>query len=404
MIQTLKMAWRNLGRNRRRSLLSSLAVSFGAALLLLMAAVLRGEMRGAIQNTIRLQSGHLQIRALSYDENKVSLAWEDLIAGPDAVIQQLSAIPQVKTATPRLIASGILTLGDQSRGVQVVGIDPDSPANQVFRSGILAGSFLDAGDREGILVGRPLAENFGLQPGDQVSVLVNTSDGTVDEQLFAVRGVYSTNTSAYDEGTVFMPLAKAQTFSRAQDHASSIFILLREQEQAEAVAAAIQSQAYQVLTWQSMNELIVQTEEFAGAYMVILYFIVLGITATVVTNTLVMAVFERTREIGILSALGMKGRQIMAGFLAEAGLLATGGVIGGLLLGGLAVAYFARYGFYIGDFGMTGILLGDTIYAYLTAQDALSLSAATYIITLAAAFYPASLAARLEPAEALHAH
>ena len=84
--------------------------------------------------------------------------------------------------------------------------------------------------------------------------------------------------------------------------------MLQDRDQAEAVAAALQGPDYQVLTWQQMNELIVQYEDFANAFMIILYLIVLGITATVVTNTLVMAVFERTREIGILAAIGMKGR------------------------------------------------------------------------------------------------
>ena len=116
-----------------------------------------------------------------------------------------------------------------------------------------------------------------------------------------------------------------------------------------------------------------------------------------------MAVFERTREIGILAAIGMKGRRIMAQFLAEEGaLLATGGVIGGLILGGLVVAYFTKYGIYIGDYGMTGILMGDTIYAYLTLNDTINLAIAAYVITLIASLYPATLAARMEPVEALH--
>ncbi|HSD85758.1 MAG TPA: FtsX-like permease family protein, partial [Anaerolineae bacterium] len=136
--------------------------------------------------------------------------------------------------------------------------------------------------------------------------------------------------------------------------------------------------------------------------LVIFYLIVLGITATVVTNTLVMAVFERTREIGILSAIGMKGRGIMAQFLAEAALLATGGVIGGLIIGGALVAYFTIYGIYIGDYGVTGLLFEDHIYAHLTLASTIQLAIVTYMITLIASLYPARLAARMEPVEALH--
>ena len=404
MNQLLKMAFRDLGRNKRRSILSALAVSMATTLLIFMASVVRGEFRGALQNGIRLQTGHLQVRAASYDENKVSLAWEDLINDPAQVTDQLKALPQVVDATPRLIASGILSLSDHSRGVQVIGMDPASEANQIFRQGVIAGDFLTSDDREGILIGRPLAERFGLHAGDRVNLLINTSNGDVDEQLFTIRGIYTTNVFPYDENTVFMPLAKAQTFAGAENHASIIFVLLQNQEQAEPVAAALTSSNYQIQTWQDLNELSVQFERFAGAYMIILYLIILGITATVVTNTLVMAVYERTREIGILSAIGMKGRRIMFAFLTEAALLATGGVIGGLVLGGLINAYVSRVGMVIpAAQGVTGILLGDKIYPYLTSQDVISLTVVAYVITLIASLYPATLAARMEPVEALHA-
>jgi ABC-type lipoprotein release transport system permease subunit len=203
---------------------------------------------------------------------------------------------------------------------------------------------------------------------------------------------------------VFMPLAKAQTFAGAENHASIIFVLLQDQDQTEAVAAALTSSTYQIKTWQDLNALSVQFEQFAGAYMVILYLIILSITATVVTNTLVMAVYERTREIGILSAIGMKGGRIMAAFLTEAALLATGGVIGGLILGGLITSYIGKVGMAIpAAQGVTGILLGDRIYPYLVSQDVISLTIVAYVITLIASLYPAVLAARMEPVEALHA-
>ena len=139
MTQAFKLAFRNLGRNKSRSLLSALAVGIGMALLLLMVSVLEGEMGGALQNSIRLQSGHLQIRPANYEEGKASLKWEDLIENPDQLVQKLKSMSQVTVATPRLIASSILTVGDESKGVQILGIEPDSAANQPFREGIIAG-------------------------------------------------------------------------------------------------------------------------------------------------------------------------------------------------------------------------------------------------------------------------
>ena len=401
MIQLFKMAFRDLGRNRRRSFFSALALGLGLALLLLMASVVKGEMRGSLESSLKLQSGHLQVRAASYDESKSSLAWNDLLADPAQVAGQIASLPEVQVATPRLFASGIVAVGDESIGVRIMGIDPASPANAPYRAGLLSGEFLQADDRQGVLIGQPLAEKLEVKAGAEIYLLVNTSSGDIDEQSFTVRGVYSTRTPSFDQSTLFMPLSKAQAITRAENHASIIFVLLKDRQQTGAVAAALRSSPYQIVTWEQMNETLTQVEQFSGAYMVALYLIVLGITATVIVNTLVMAVFERTREIGILAAIGMKPGRIMAMFFAESSLLAVGGILIGLALGGLLVAYASLVGFYIGNLGMTGILLGERIYAYLTLNDTVTLTIAAFIITLLAALYPALLAARMQPVDAL---
>lgn len=206
----------------------------------------------------------------------------------------------------------------------------------------------------------------------------------------------------YDRSTVFLPLAKAQAITQTENHASSLFILLKDVNQTSAVAAAITGVGYQVLTWQDMNQMVMQTEDLANSYMFVIYLIVLAVTATVIVNTLVMAVFERTREIGILAAIGMKGRRIMALFLVEASMLALVGIVFGLILGWLLSLYFGKFGFPIGNVGTTGLLLGERIYSILKASDAVNLTIVALMVTLIASLYPAILAARLEPVEALH--
>jgi len=401
MLQLIKMAYRDLGRNRRRSFFSSLALGIGLALLLWMAAFIQGEMGSAMETSIELQSGHLQIQSQSYDDVKTSLKWEDLVENPDQTAGQVASLAPVRIATPRLFATGIVSVGEDIAGVRVVGIDPLSSANDPFREGMVKGEFITSDDREGILVGLSLAEKLGLDAGSRINLSVNTSNGDVNEQPFIVRGIYTTETNAFDNFTVFVPLAKAQALTQTENHASIIFVMLNDIDQTDAVVAALQSSSYKVLTWTKMNEFLIQYENMANSYMVILYLIVLGITATVIVNTLVMAVFERTREIGILSAIGMRSRTIMTMFLAESSLLAIGGILIGLALGFLLSAYFAKFGFNIESIGVTGMLISNTVYAELTLQDTVRLTAMAFVVTLLAGIFPAVLAARMEPVVAL---
>jgi ABC-type lipoprotein release transport system permease subunit len=403
MMQIFKMAFRDLGRNRRRTFFSALAVAIGLALLMLMASVINGEMGNAIQSSILLQSGHIQVRSFSFDENKSSLKWEDLVANPDEIAAKVAAFPQVKAATPRLFASGFLSTGDESTGVKICGIDPNSAANDPYRMGLLSGSFLTADDREGLLIGKPAADKLHLQVGDTVGLSVNTSNGDVQEQVFTVRGIYSTNTYAFDVSTILMPLAKAQAITQTENHASTIFILLKNETDTDSVAAALQGLNLDVLTWRDMNQLIVEFETMANSYIGFFYLIILAITASVIVNTLIMSVYEQTREIGILSAVGMRGSRILGLFLAESAFLAVGGVILGVFLGWGGVQLFNINGFYIGNMGLSGFLVGDTIRAQLMLDDIVNLSVLTFIVTLLAGLYPAVTASRLEPVAALRA-
>lgn len=403
----LKMSLRNLARNKRRSVLSAIAIAIGTALLLFMSATIRGEMRGALDLTINLRTGHLQIHTEDYKDENMSLKHVDMIESPIEISRQIENIPQVKAASPRLNASGIIAFKNETIGVQIIGIDPPSATNAMYKEGLVAGEFLTPDDREGVLIGLPLADSLDLSPGDSIDLIVNTSEGNTDEQRFTIRGVYTTDTPGYDKATIFMPLEKTQTITRTDNYASMIFILLHEMDDTTAVKEAIQAPGYIVEDWKELNKLLIIVEQLSNAMMFFFNLMVLGVTSTVIMNTLLMAVYERTREMGILGALGMKTRQVKALFLTEATLLAIGGVIVGLAIGIPLVLYYAQQGFFIGDMGISAnssFMIGNSIYPYPTVGDVFSVSIAALLITILSGYYPASQASKLEPVDALHSN
>jgi len=400
------IAYRDLGRNRRRSGLTMLAVVLGLALLILMSGFIAGIIDGMISDSILLNSGHVQVRAESYEVEKASLEWKYLLDNSDELLASAAGIEGVKAVAPVLWASGFLNTADELIGVSVTGIDPDSSFHDPIRQGMVAGEYLAVEDRDGVLIGKKLAEELGISAGSKISLLVGTSDGETDEGIFTVRGVFATGVVLYDGGTVYMPLPKAQAFTNTGDRISAVILLTEDAETADPVAAALRGPGRKVVTWKDMNALILQAMEQGMAFYYLMYGIVILIVAVIITNTLLMSVFERTRELGILAALGMKGRQIMALILLEAGTLALLGVIGGIILGSLVVWYLSINGIPIGD-DIAGMVQGfaypSVFFAKFAPGDVFGLSLAMLVIVLLAALYPARFAARLEPVEALHA-
>lgn len=401
------IAYRDLGRNKRRSGLTLVAIALGLALLVVTAGLIEGAITGAIENSIQLQTGHIQIREESYDADKLSMKWEHLIVNAEELAAQVGSIPQVKAASPILWANGILVAGEESVGVRINGIDPLSETSAPFQGNIVSGNYLESDDRGGILIGQRLAKNIGLNVGDQINLLINTSDGQPDDAIFTIRGLYNTGTPTYDESTILMPISKAQAFARAEGRASIIFILLNDKDNAETVATALKAPHFEVLDWYQLNQLILQAVEASMGIMYIMYLIVMAVVAVVIANTLLMSVFERTREMGILAALGMKGKQILAMFILEASTLGVIGIILGIILGSVGVFYLATQGWNIGETATVAsaeIAYGETIYARFAPQETINLSVVAMIIILLASLYPAWLAAKLEPIDALRAY
>jgi ABC-type lipoprotein release transport system permease subunit len=406
LFKFLAMAYRDLIRNGRRSALTALAVALGLVIVMAFSSLIEGMLETMLADSIRMTTGHLQIRDESYDADKASLLARDLLEDGEAWAVQVESLAEVQSAAPVLWLGGLLSTPQESIGVQVVGIDPEDAFHAPIRDGIVAGEYLQSEDRRQILVGKSLANQMGITVGQRVSLATSNADGEGQEGIFTVAGLVDTGFPGIDQIRVIMPLAQTQSFSGVGDRFSSLILMLADQEDTALVAARLQGPDTQIVTWRDLNRLLLESVDTGIFFYYILYGIVFLTVAVLIANTLLMSVFARAREIGILASLGMNRRQIMLLFLLEGILLALFGIAVGWVLGLGLVAYMTYVGFSIPE--ETVSLVGDefafgtTLYGGFAPDQFLILSFLLLVIVSLVALYPAWYAARMEPVEALH--
>jgi len=399
------IAYRNLVRNSRRTALTALVVALGLVVVMSFSALLEGMLVSMLADNIRVSTGHLQIRNENYEVDKASLLYKDLLEDGEALAAQAEALAEVQSAAPVLWSGGLLSTAQESLGVEIVGIDPDDAFHAPIRAGIIAGEFLKSDDRGRILVGRRLADEMGIAVGRRVSVAASDANGQGQEAIFTVAGLVDTGFPGIDQNRVILPLAQAQSFSGVGNRVSSIILMLQDQEDAANVAAKIQGPDTQVLTWKDLNSLLLQSWEVGVVYYYVLYGIVFLVVAAIIANTLLMSVFARAREIGILASLGMNRGQILLLFLVEGILLGLLGVAVGWALGLGAVSYLTFVGISIPAETVSlveGFAFGTTMYGGFAPDQFVILSLMLLVIVALVSLYPAWYAARLEPVKALH--
>lgn len=401
----IAMAYRSVIRNARRSALTALAVALGLVVAMLMAGLIAGMVDNAIADNIRVSTGHLQIRSADFDVQKASLLAKDLLRDGDRLAAEMEGAEGVQSAAPVLWSSGLLSTASESTGIEIVGLDPRDAFHEPIRSGIAAGDYLSAGDRGQILVGKLLAEQMGIAVGERVSLAASDANGVGQEGIFTVAGLVDTGYPGIDQNRVIMPLAQAQSFSGVGDRISSVILMLEDGEEAEALAAQLRGPDVQIVTWRDLNSLLLESVETGLIFYYVIYVIVFLAVAVIIANTLLMSVFERTREIGVLASLGMNGRQIMLMVLFEAVILALFGVAAGLVLGMGAVTYMAVVGISLPVETATlveGMAFGTTLKGGYAPDQFFLLALLLLAVVSLVSLYPAWYAARLEPVEALH--
>jgi ABC-type lipoprotein release transport system permease subunit len=407
MAGTVKMAWRNMWRNWRRTAIALVAIVLGLVLLLMMDAMIKGSDEAIFGNAVKLYGGNVLIHAPGF-RNKAARLPVLPLEEAGAVVQAATAQPTVVSASPRIATGGIVSSRDGSFGVQIVGLVPEAEAARSLQSqNIREGRWLQGDDADNIVIGRGLAELLKVGLEDRVTLMGRSRNETMRQRTMNIVGIYNLGMADAEKGQVFMSLGEAQSLYDLRDQATEVSIALQAVGTEEPVLRELQAAlpGYEVDTWKTLRPELSGAIQQKLAFTTFLGLVVILIASIGILNLMMMAAFERTREMGVLRALGMRGRGVMALFLTEGALIgAVGAVIGCLVAAGL-LALLARVGIdisYVSGMGEFSVLMGDRLYPSIGLGAFVSRGLLVVFIAALAALYPAWQAARREPATALH--
>lgn len=407
MSKSFKMAWRNMWRNWRRTAIALSAIVLGLILLLFLNGVIQGSDQGIYGNAVRLYGGNVQVHAPGYRirANRMPLLPLD---DANAIVAAAQAQPEVVAAAKRITTGGLVSTREGSFPVKITAIQPsvEQPISMQAEN-ITSGRFLLDDDGDAVLIGQGLADELGVTAGDRVTVVGRSKQETMRQRTMTVVGIYDLGMAEAEKGMVFITLPEAQTLYNLRDQETEVAIMLQKVGQEAAVMPALAAAlpGYEVDSWTTLHPEIEETLAMKGAFTTILGLIVLMIASIGVLNLMLMAVFERTREMGVLSALGMKGRQIMWLFLLEGALIGLVGAVIGCAIGYGLVTIVGQIGIDFGfasNMGEVTALMGSRLYPTVGLNNVLFSGIAVTVIAALASLYPAWQASRQEPAAALH--
>ena len=414
----LTLALRNLFRHGRRTALTASALMFGISLMVLGRAWTAAMEQAVVEPAKNATLGHIEVfakDAAGEEGGHVSFVVPQnnyrLIPEPRALISRvLAEEPRLESGLSRLVVGALLSKGDVSTEAILIGIDPAARAAVYPAVELREGRHFAPGEKPGgILLNRGVAKKLGARVGDEVVALGTAADGRITAARLHVTGIWRVKgLEAYEWGACYTDLAEVQTLLDAPDQAGVLVFRQRDRGArpgplADSLNARFRRQgiAAEAYTWEQMGG------PFIGGVLVTRFIasitnvVMALIVAAGVMNTALMAVFERTREVGTLRAVGARRRRILEIFLAEAALLGLLGAVGGALFGSLFVLFFSRYGIPAFSEAQRYSYGGDYLFPTLSPLDVATVPALMFLVCLFAAFGPAVMAARKRPAESL---
>ena len=332
----IRLAARNVRRQRLRTAMTLAAIVFGVAGMILSGGFVQDILFQLGEALIHSQSGHLQVAKSGFFTLGSRKPDQYVIAKPEEVRARVAALPEVDDVMQRLSFSGLLTNGRSDLAIVGEGLEPEREARLGSFLVLAAGRTLGDKDRYGILLGHGVARALKLAPGDRASLVVNTADGAMNTLDFEVVGVFRSFSKDYDARAVKIPLAAAQELLDSKGANVLVASLKRTADTGrvtQLLGASLGSQQLEVKRWDELNDFYAKTVELYSRQFGVLQLIILAMVLLSVTNTVNMTVFERTGEFGTMRALGNRGADVFALILVESTLLGLVGAAAGALLG-----------------------------------------------------------------------
>ena len=398
----LKMAWRNIGRNRRRTAVTVGAMTLGLFAMVVYMAMMEGMLNDMEETIVEIDLGDLQIHAPTYlDDPSLYTVVDDV----DALLGELEAAGF--RASARLVGAGLAAAHDSAAGASLRGVDVEDDARvSVISSRLAEGAWLDDDDPAGVVVGRRLARSLNLALGDELVVLSQATDGGIANDLYTVRGILGTVSDGVDRAAVFLTEGAFRELFFMPSGAHEIVVRKPDALDLEAALEAAQGLApgLDTRSWRSLVPTIATYLDSARAALGIVSAVVYIVIAILILNAMLMAVFERIREFGVLKALGVEPRQVLALIFVESAMQTGLALAAGMALAVPAVWYLIEFGIDTGGLGGVTVMGSTfaTVWRAAASPAAFVTPTATLVLlVLLAVIYPALKAARISPVEAM---
>jgi ABC-type lipoprotein release transport system permease subunit len=345
-MKLLYIAWRNVFRHTRRTIITAAAISVGLSSMVFMNTMMNGADKMASRNIIDFETSHIEIFADGYYREEGMFPLDTIIENPISVANKIKEVPGIKGITPRVKFQASISNGVDELPVLGMGVDIEND-HRIFRinESVVAGNYLQ---RKGeVLIGENLASDMGLDVGSYLTVITKDRNGTYNAYDLTVSGIINTGHPLFDRNMAIITITQAQDLLALGAGVTEICIRADDENRLEPLKTRIAQATgsdYEVLTWKEMNAAIFEISGFkrAGQFMIAL--VVVIIAAVGIVNTMLMAVMERIPEIGTLKAMGFSNTGIVKMFIYEGGIIGIFGSLLGCLLGLLISVYLVNVG------------------------------------------------------------